>query len=186
MARFSGQESVAVYVYAGSRTEAPTAQATKTPIEPPKPDWSGIDASLNAQANWLAQQRNRVIQEYRLREGQVRAQVSAMTGGRGFEGMSGRGGLSYSTVDVMGQQMTFLTGFWYANTSMIMDMFIPGAEQQAAQKALSAQATILRSMRETVAANYGFSAGANGRNTPYIPEVYQIQVVEGRTQAFVK
>ena len=161
MARFSGQESVAVYVYAGSRTEAPTAQATKTPIEPPKPDWSGIDASLNAQANWLAQQRNRVIQEYRLREGQVRAQVSAMTGGRGFEGMSGRGGLSYSTVDVMGQQ-------------------------QAAQKALSAQATILRSMRETVAANYGFSAGANGRNTPYIPEVYQIQVVEGRTQAFVK
>lgn len=156
----------------------------RVPVEPPKPDWSGIDASLNAQAEWQAQQRARMVEQYQRREAEVRAQIDAFTGGGGWEAMAGNHGLTYTDVAEVGR--SFLTGFWYTNVSRIANMFIPGAREEAAQKALSAHAALVNTVRLSLLQNYGMGSGANGRNTPFIPEVYQIEVVEGKTRAFTK
>ena len=120
------------------------------------------------------------------REAQVQAQMSFLTAGRGWEGMSGRYGLRYRTVTEFGETRRFLVGFWYANESRIANMLIPGAREAAAQKALSAHAALVNSVTTGLLGNYGLGTGTNGRNTPFIPEVYQIEVVEGTTRAFAK
>lgn len=128
------------------------------------------------------------LRPYQERQAQVQGQINSLTGGRGWDALSGRHELTYSTAtnSELGINSRFLSGFWYTNESRIANMFIPGKRESAAQKALSAHAALVNSVRTSILSNYGKGTGANGRNTPFIPEVWQIDMAEGQMQPFVK
>ncbi|MFC1601373.1 RHS repeat-associated core domain-containing protein [Candidatus Sumerlaeota bacterium] len=130
-------------------------------------------------AKQLASQRKQIIAEHRRKEAVVQRQIDSLTSGRGWEAMAGRHGLQYNTVDVMGSQMQFLSGFWYTNVSRIISTRVPRPD---ITPWLSAHAAARRAVAERVALEYG----PNGINTPWLPEIYEAYVIDGKFAVYGK
>ena len=175
----------------GSTSNGGGASTSGSPDSPVTVNSTSVyDAALEArrEVSRIARQRQLLIQQWEGRQAAVQWQIDFLTGGRGWESVSGRYGLSYTDASdpIAGYIGRFLTGYWYSNEIYAADIVGPDSAQTVAQKALSAHATLMNSVRTTMMNNYGLGTGVNGRNTPFIPEVHQIDVVEGKTVAYAK
>lgn len=137
------------------------------------------DRASQSASNARAQERNRIRAQYLQQAAQVQSQVNALTGGRGFEAMAGRGEMVYSTVDIMGMPFTYLSGYWYTNVSRIVSTRIPKPD---ISPWLAAHAALRRSVAESIISQYG----PDGINVPWIPEVYEAYVVDGEFAVYGK
>lgn len=144
------------------------------------------DDAAQSAINARAREINRIMAMYQAQSATVRAQINALTGGQGWAAMSGRGGETYSTVDIMGYNYSYLSGYWYGNVSRIIEAAIPRPAWADRVDALNARAMQTRTVTERIIENYGAGRMSNGANTPWIPEIVFIGDVKGQYSNFVK
>ena len=131
------------------------------------------------QRNQRRREMRRIIREKQLRQQKVMGQINALTSGRGLEAMSGRYGLSYDTVSLMGSEHRFLTGFWYTNVSRCVQRYTPKPD---ISPWLAAHAEARRAARERVTGQFGPS----GFNTPWLPEIFEAYAIDGKFAIYGK
>jgi len=171
----------------GSSSTSPANEGeltTKDEANPTQEQW--LDA-IRREARRAARKRADRIEDffesYVRRQRLMQGAIDSLTRGRGWESLSGQHGQEYTTAtydDKYGTvTKTFLSGYWYWNVSRELRLATP---KPTFTTWLSAHAAQRSAVRDSLAQNYT----ANGINTPWIPEVYEAYVIDGKFAVYGK